>query len=182
MYIVKDEFLAKSLAGGILLPSAMRLLWRTGKMGTVEYALLMKLVVSPLLTELAERRGVHGVQPSDLSALLANPKTALAVLDGDPELRGQVATELADGLEMLLGGAVDAVLSVLARVHGGADHAESDVKIEFVMCSDVKKGAVMCSCVECTELREQARTRHGRNNNKKSVDGGTDATNEPADR
>ncbi len=90
-------------------------------MGTVEMALLMKLVVVPVVKRLAERRGIHGVTKETLEMKITDVITAL---ENDKKLKETVEKDLADAVDNIVSSAVDAFFGVLSAVNHGVNRSD----------------------------------------------------------
>lgn len=87
-------------------------------MGTVEAALLMKLVVEPVVKELLIRRGLHGAGMSDIKKIREDPEKVLALLKADKSLHIDVVHGIADTIDNIAGSAIDPVVKLLGRILG----------------------------------------------------------------
>ena len=83
---------------------------------------LLELLALPIATELAGRRGVHGVTKENIAIFVKNYKKIIAGLRDSKGLQNNVVMDLADAIDNIASDVVDAIVKVFAaNTPGGAE-------------------------------------------------------------
>ena len=88
-------------------------------MDPITMQLIIKLVVVPLIVELAERRGVEGIIKEDIEAFASDPEAILKMLDVMTDLRGDVVKDLANLVDDIFESGVDALVKLFKASPAG---------------------------------------------------------------
>jgi hypothetical protein len=85
-----------------------------------------ELIVIPLIKDMAERRGIKGVDDDHVKAFLTKaPDSIEAVLKRDPELHKAVIADLGDAGDALVSGVVDALARLFTAVMADSEETEN---------------------------------------------------------
>ena len=84
-------------------------------------ALLIEFVVIPVLRNLAERRGIHGVTEYNIETFVKDPKKALTILRESTSIREKVVDDIADAIENVAAPAIDALAEIFKKATPGGD-------------------------------------------------------------
>ncbi len=85
-------------------------------------ALLIELVIVPVIKDLLERRGIHGVTKENLESFAEDPEKVLTALAADRQLQATIVEMFADGIDNVLGDIVGGLGTLFAAVvPGGRD-------------------------------------------------------------